>query len=45
MKKSLYLLLVCVLCGAFVFTAYSEESPEQTEENTTTEVTQADIEK
>ena len=45
MKKSLYLLLVCVLCGAFVFTAYSEESPKQTEENTTTEVTQADIEK
>lgn len=44
MKKLYYLLLVCVLCSAFVLTACSEESQEQTDKSTATEVTQTDIE-
>ncbi len=48
MKKLLYLLLACVLCGTLVFTACSKESQEQSDEaaeTTEAEVTQEQIEK
>ena len=50
MKKLLYLLLACVLCGTLVFTACSKESQEQSDEAAETteaaevEVTQEQIE-
>ena len=45
MKKLLYLLLACVLCSALVFTACSQDSQKQSDEDTKSEVSQADIEK
>ena len=50
MKKLLCLMLACILCGSFVFTACGTESTEKASEATQSEaasgeVTQADIEK